>query len=214
MPLKTKWDFTKGREAACLPSLATAFWVQEVFWGKRDSGLPRNRAGMLRWEGSSCCAGSGWPRGGRSWTHTHPRACPGGVWEKHLTLTCSWAPGMTEGKVGARRWLKPSDPSSGLWVLLELRGSLKGKFGTAEAKQAGRSAQSPSAFCFEFSGVLEDLCSVCVLESKVLSVQCWLQGWGAGRWTQQVWPMQGSHHAFNVESKIKQTWFSLDSLSM
>lgn len=73
----------------------------------------------------------------------------------------------------------------------------------------------------EFSGFLEELCPVCVLESSFLSVQPvsfwvhWLQGWGADRWTQMTTdePTQGSRHAFNIESKIKRAWFSLGSLS-
>lgn len=73
---------------------------------------------------------------------------PGGVWEKHLTLTCSWASGMAERKVGTQRWLKPSDPSSSLWELLELRGSLKERIGAAEAKPAERSDDSPFLFGF------------------------------------------------------------------
>lgn len=220
--IKKKVGFYR-RETGCLFALSGHCLLgrERSFLVKETLGLPRDWADMLTWEGSS------WLAGHREVDiHRHALthmlvmcSSPGGTREKHLTLIVSWAPGMMERKVGTQRWLKPSDPSSSLWALVELKGSLKERIGTAEAKQAGRSAHSP--FLFEFSGFLEELCPVCVLESSFLSVQPvsfwvhWLQGRGADRWTQMMTdePTQGSRHAFNIESKINQTWFSLGSLS-
>lgn len=63
----------EGRNAACLPCLVTAFWVQRGYQGKRGTssaqGLSRyselGRELLLCWP----------PRDGHSQTHTYLHAC-------------------------------------------------------------------------------------------------------------------------------------------
>lgn len=121
---------------------------------------------MLKWERSSWHAGC-WEVDIQRHSPTEPKGWQKGKWAPKGDLNL-----LTHQTTFECRWS---------WE----EASKKGLVLQKENRQGGQFVAL--SFCCEFSGFLEDLCSVCVLENKFVSVQCWLQRWGADRWTQKVW---------------------------